>query len=280
MLPSEVQGKTSLCPWYRKSLSSLFCYNNQLWHFNLFSFPAGIEELQEILKMDHYSSKLSELCTKRCNQLYFPAFESAGPLLPMLTNFYTMNNEYSNYFFSVEWKKQLKAAEQPLKFEDVVHNVWNPTFLHCKQLYNHLENRTLSLAKVNLHFRQYENETAELQYHLKRLAAGISKCLGKPKALECFDDWVKERVILMQEYWSLVEYAEVARLFIQLQKNFHLTGSFAGVECLYSTVSEYTISGMISQLIVNDRTQLIDALCFANASHAQLKYIYSLFPEN
>lgn len=199
--------------------------------------------------MDHYSSKLSELCAKRCNQLYIPSFESAGPLLPILTNFYAMNNEHINDFFSIAWDRQLKAVEKSfvaLTFEDVVHSVWNPAFSYCKRLYNDLEERTVSLADVNLLFRQYD-ETAELQYHLKHLVAGISKCLGKPEALECIDDWVKKTVTLMQDYWSLAKYAEVAYLFIQLQKNFHLTGTFAGLECLYSTVSGYIIS--VNQLL-------------------------------
>ena len=204
--------------------------------------PAGIKELQKKLRTNHNSSKLSDLYGEKPGHLLFSFFESAEPLQPMLAGFYTMNVECSNDFFSKEWNKQMKALEKsdvPLTFEDV-HNVWDRTFSHCKQLYSELEARSMRLSDVNSHFRQYE--TAELQYNLKQLVTGVNECLGKQEATEVVDGWVQATVGLMQDHWSLKKYAEVASLFIQLKTNFCLTGMFTSVERLHSTVGKaYTV---------------------------------------
>lgn len=188
--------------------------------------------------MNHNSSKLSELC-KRDDQLHFSFFESTESLQPLLDGFYTMNVEYSNDFFSKEWNRRLKAMEKsdvPLTFEDI-RNVWDQTFSHCKQLYIELEGRSMRLSDVNYHFRQYE--TAELQYNLKHLASGVSKCLRQLKSIDFIDGWVQKTVALMQDHWSLKKYGEVAYLFIQLKRNFGLRGAFTSVEHLYSTVGNF-----------------------------------------
>lgn len=186
--------------------------------------------------MNHNSSKLSELC-KRDDQLRFSFFESTEPLQPMLAGFYTMNVEYSNDFFSKEWNRQMKAMEKsdvPLTFEGI-RNVWDQTFSHCKQIYIELEGQSMRLSDVNYYFRQYE--TAELQYYLNQLASGVSKCLRQVQSTAYIDGWVQKTVALMQDHWSLKNYGEVAHLFIQLKRNFGLTGAFASVERLYSTVN-------------------------------------------
>ena len=204
-------------------------------------FLTGIKELQKKLRMNHYSSKLSELCAKRDDQLQFTFFESAEPLQPMLAGFYIMNVEYSNDFFSKEWYRQMKAMEKsdvPLTFEDV-RNVWDQAFSHCKQICIELEGRSMRLSDVNSHFRQYE--TAELQYNLNHLVSGVSKCLGERKPTQYIDGWVQNTVALMQDHWSLKKYEEVAHLFIQLKLNFGLMGTFTSVEHLHSTVGKFWI---------------------------------------
>ena len=205
-------------------------------------FITGIIELRKKLQMNHRSSKVSELCARSHDQLHFTFFESAEPLQPMLSGYYAMNFVHSNDFFSKEWSRQLQAMEKsdvPITFEDIVNDVWNPAFSHCKQLCIELEERSMRLSDVNSHFIDYE--TAELECNLKNLVTGVSKCLGEPKATDFIDGWVQETVALMQDHWSLKKYAEVASLFIQLKTKFGLTGTFDSVEHLYSTVGDLCI---------------------------------------
>lgn len=192
--------------------------------------------------MNHNSCKLSKLCAKGCNQLYFSFFEAAEPLQPILSAFYTMNDECSNDFFLKAWTRHLKAVKKsdvPLTFEHVADKVWTPAFSYCKQLYSELKKRSMKLSDVNFHFGQYER--AGLLYNLKYLVTGVSKCLGEHKAIEWIDGWLQETVTMIQDHWSVEKCGEVAYLFIQLKMNFGLTGNFTGLERLYSMVGELYI---------------------------------------
>ena len=161
-----------------------------------------------------------------------------------------------NDLFPRIWKSQTRAAiqeNQDLEINDIVTEIWEPTFLRCQKILDELHNGSMRLSIIDEHFGTYQTDLKKLERDLTSLCCGVWSCLDQ---LEVSTAWIKGVVQLIQQYWSLRHCTSAADTFLELKQRLQLEGNFDQVELL------------AAQVIA--RTALTDLICLSTVEIAYL----------
>ena len=162
---------------------------------------AGAAQLLSELQNDHGKNEIRRVCQKMNGGLRFCLFQGARKLQPMLKPFYIMSHEHNSYTFLIIWEEQMnqaKAKKPTLTIAEIPELVWKPTFTHCQEFLEHLQNRQVKLSDVDKYFEHQKN-AANLQRDLQSFSAAIAECQRQKVSTS----WIPGLVDVLQQYWLL-----------------------------------------------------------------------------
>ena len=196
------------------------------------------------MKATYDDRNIKTLCSSdSTGVITFHCFESASTLHPIVADFHCMAKVHGNDLFNRIWKNQLKVVgrqKDQLQIDDIVTQMWNPTFMKCEMLLDSLHSRTIKLCEVDEYFQQYQsNQTDQLKTLLTSLVNGVNTCLNQSQMAPT---WITGVVCIIQEYWSLCRHATAAATFLEVQRQLQLSGDFNLVERLATKVRPVCIN--------------------------------------
>ena len=115
--------------------------------------------------------------------------------------------------------EQARAKHPALSISNLKSEVWSPVFQQCQQLLDGLKTLSITLGKVDSHFRNYET-SGDIITQLKLLFTGINECLG----MQASDHWIDRSVQRIAEYRKLCSYRDAAKSVLKLKAFLQLSG--------------------------------------------------------
>ena len=192
------------------------------------SIASDIAELGAELNSDIKSQSIGTLCSRmKDGNITFLCFKSALPLLPMLENLFLLAQ---NDLFSQLWREKI-PADGNISITIVSQHIWPKAYGHAQQLMDALYGRKMKLADVDHYLSKYKARV-ELTSVLRNLNHHLNTFAG----LSNDDSWIGPVVETIMQYRSLTEHEKAAKIFLHLQQELKLTGSFKQVETLASQV--------------------------------------------
>ena len=203
----------------------------------------GLDELKSELERDYSSSPINALCTS-ANQkgpIVYLCCESATPLEPIMVKFRIMAGENNNDVFQKIWLKTLNSVREistELTLEGIVDHLWEPAFGECMSLLKNIRERTILLSEVDHYFLQYKDKQ-KIVSHLFSLYTGVEMCCNnlKPSNLP---RWLRVGEQLMVQYWKLCQYAEAAKVVLNVSEQLKISGDFSLMKTLATKVTIMT----------------------------------------
>ena len=132
-------------------------------------------------------------------------------------------------------RKNDEAKKQDLSIFEVVENIWKPAFQDWNQHAASTMDGTISLANVDKLFGTYKNQGKELKRELLCLfELRQTQPASRAKTLQTT---ATERVIQIQRYQQLDQYASAADTIWEFKEAMEFTGDFKVIEDLRNQVS-------------------------------------------
>ena len=164
--------------------------------------------------------------------------EETAPLESMLNGYICLADIYTSDIFDRVWDDQIKdlPAGGTLSVADIRTKLWDPVITKCTELLTTLQQCTITLSVVDEYFYQHRYRKEEAMISIVNLCNGLSRyqtsCEGKEEEIQK----IRRGVDLMQQYWSLCDYANAAKICLELKEKLELTGDFQMVEILAKQV--------------------------------------------
>ena len=191
--------------------------------------------MKDSLREKFEMTKISSLCSSESGRMVVKCFPAAKPLDPILNQFQILSQKFPNDTFLDFWRAKKETLEDtPMLIDDIVSNVWTPTFQKCVDFLESLRSRSIKLADVDRLLLKYTPQQLELD--VKHLEIGVCECIPKQMTSQ---SWIRVCIKRMQQYRSLHEHANAANAFLEVKKTLGLTGDFSVVEKLAAEVRLY-----------------------------------------
>lgn len=189
-------------------------------------------KLTEEVNMDYSAESIKNLCRITESKVELSCFQSGKPVFDVAFEFDILHNKFSSDLFSNLWREQLIHVKSlpGLAIKDIKKLIWVPTLNKCKKLLDSIYEKTITLASVDHYMKPLEKRDIQI----RRLCDGVGY-LSRSKQSDY--KWIDTAVLLMKEYWSLLDLAESARIVLDLKKRLKLTGDFTLLTKLASRVS-------------------------------------------
>ena len=188
--------------------------------------------MKDSLRQTFETTKISSLCSSESGRMVVKCFPAAEPLDPILNQFQILSLKYTNDTFLDFWRAEKETLKDtPMLIDDIVNDVWTPTFQKCVYFLESLRSRTIKLADVDKLLPKYKPEQLELD--VKHLEIGVCECIPKQITSQ---SWIRVCIKRMQQYQSLREHANAAKAFLKVKTTLGLTGDFVVVEKLAAEV--------------------------------------------
>ncbi len=132
-------------------------------------------------------------------------------------------------------RKNDEAKKRHLSISEVVENVWKPAFEDWNQHAASAIDGTITLGNVDKLFNSYKNRRKELEQELLRMfKRSQSQTASSANKLQAT---AAERVVQIQRYQQLEQYASAADTIWEFKKAMGFTGDFKVIEDLRNQVS-------------------------------------------
>ena len=191
--------------------------------------------MKDSLRQTFETTKISSLCSSEDGRMVVKCFPAAEPLDPILNQFQILSQKFLNDTFLDFWRAEKETLEAtPMLIDDIVSNVWTPTFQKCVYFLESLRSRSIKLADVDQLLLKYTPQ--QLESNIKHLEIGVCECIPKQKTSQI---WIRVCIKRMQQYRSLCEHANAAEAFLKVKTTLGLTGDFSVVEKLAAEVRLY-----------------------------------------
>ena len=177
------------------------------------------------------TTKISSLCSSEDGMMVVKCFPVAKPLDPILNQFQILSQKFPNDTFLDFWRAKKETLEDTMLIDDIVSNVWTPTFQKCVDFLESLRSRSIKLADVDQLLLKYTPQQLELE--VKHLEIGVCECISKQMTSQ---SWIRVCIKRMLQYRSLCEHANAAKAFLKVKTTLGLTGDFVVVEKLAAEV--------------------------------------------
>ena len=189
----------------------------------------GYSSLQKELTANVMDEQINRLCNFDGTSCQIFLFKQARVLDPYLEKIWAFSHDHPSDLFNKFWGAQLKAhcKNGTLTFDDIVKRVWIPVFKQCTDIHEQLISSKITLAQVDLFFKQYSGKEKALAQEIKSLHLAVQGCLEKDATNL---KWIKAIITKMQQHWELSTYADTAHAFLKIRDALHLTGDFSLVE--------------------------------------------------
>ena len=135
-------------------------------------------------------------------------------------------------------RKNDEAKKQYLSISEVVEHIWKPAFQDWNQHAASTMNGTISLGNVDKLFGPYKNRKKELERELLCLFELKSQTEPASRA-KTLQTTATERVIQIQRYQQLDQYASAADTIWEFKEAMEFTGDFKVIEDLRNQVSKF-----------------------------------------
>lgn len=192
--------------------------------------------LDKDLTMDISMSPISSLCHLEGSTMVYDHFQCAASLFHILPHFTLLVKSHQTKTFEKFWQSQVAELKEKgaLKFQDVADIIWKVVFDKTSQYLNSLKDRSISLVLVDRLLIDHSVNRNKLETEFKALEEGISKCKG----LTSDPSWIEDCIQRILEYFSLLDQASAATIFLKLKTVLSLKGDFKVVEELADNVSQ------------------------------------------
>lgn len=187
------------------------------------------------IDQDHSMKPINSLCVTDNGSVQINCFKLAQPLQGMLNNYYMLSHRKQSCLFDRVWASALRReSKAKLTLSDVVDRIWNPVFTECCQLVESVQSKSIKLRDVDQLFRDFKDVRA-IRSDLRTLFSALEACYNRKIATT---GWIEISVKLMEQYQSLREQAEAAKIVLDLKESLSLTGDFEIIEGVASKVTE------------------------------------------
>ena len=192
----------------------------------------GFQALKDSLRQTFETTKISSLCSSEGGRMVVKCFPAAEPLDPILNQFQILSQKFPNNTFLDFWRAEKETLKDTLMLiDDIVNDVWTPTFQKCVYFLESLCSRSIKLADVDQLLLKYTPQQLELD--VMHLEIGVCECISKEITSQ---GWIRVCIKRMQQYRSLREHANAAKAFLKVKTTLGLTGDFVVVEKLAAEV--------------------------------------------
>ena len=144
-------------------------------------------------------------------------------------------------------RKNDEARKQYLSISEVVENIWKPAFQDWNQHAASTMDGTISLGNVDKLFGSYKNRKKELERELLCLFE-LSQTQPASRA-KMLQTTVSERVIQIQRYQQLDQYASAADTIWEFKEAMGFTGDFKVIEDLRNQVFKFMLAPFSFRLV-------------------------------
>lgn len=207
---------------------------------NLFILTyVGSEHLIERLHATYEDVAIKSLCSSDGNEhSLVQLLEETAPLESMLNGYIYLAETHASDIFDRVWHDHIKGlpAGGTLSVADIRTKLWDPVITKCTELLKSLQQCTLTLSVVDEYFFQHRYRKEAAMMNMVNLCHGLSKYWKNSEAKDVEVRKIREGVYLMQQYWSLCDYANAAKICLELKERLELTGDFQMVEILAKQV--------------------------------------------
>lgn len=183
-------------------------------------------------------------------------FEAARPLEPILNSYHILFSVHRSEIFVQLWKSKLREiskSKTTLSLCNIESEIWNPVFTKSCELVDSIKSRNIKLQDVDQYFGRLQRDYA--YENLLSLYKALEACMHRPTDT---GQWVRAAVDCMQQYWSLCEKVEAAKIVLELKESLKLTGDFRTIENVACEVT----SSMKDDPLESIDQRLIDAKSF------------------
>lgn len=167
--------------------------------------------------------------------------DETSPLESMLNGYIALAQTHTSDTFDRVWQDKIKElpAGGTLSLADIRTKLWDPVIEKCTELLTTLQQCTITLSVVDEYFYDHRHSKEALVTSLVNLFHGLSTYQAKFEKKEMKIQKIEEGVDLMQQYWSLCNYATAAKICLELKERLELTGDFKMVEILAQQVMSH-----------------------------------------
>ena len=201
--------------------------------------PIGSEHLIDKLHANYEDVCIKSLCSSDGNEhSLVQLLEETSPLESMLNGYICLAETHASDTFDRVWHDQIKGLPVggTLSVADIRTKLWDPVIEKCTELLTTLQQCTITLSVVDEYFYQHRYQKEAAMTSMVNLCHGLSKYQTNSEGKEVEVRKIREGVHLMQQYWSLCDYANAARICLELKERLELTGDFQMVEILAKQV--------------------------------------------
>ena len=188
--------------------------------------------MKNSIRQTFETTKISSLCSSEGGRMVVKCFSAAKPLDPILNQFQVLSQKFPNNTFLDFWRAEKETLEDtPILIDNIVSNVWKPTFQKCVDFLESFRSRSVKLADVDRLLLKYTPRQLELD--VKHLEIGLCECIPKQITSQI---WIRVCIKRMQQYQSLRKHGNAAKAFLKVKTTLGLTGDFSVVEKLAAVV--------------------------------------------
>ena len=157
----------------------------------------------------------------------------------------TFQDLWAQYGKKAQTARRNDEAKKPhLSIAEVVENVWKPAFEDWNQLASSTMDGTISLGNVDKLFNSYKDRKQDLERELLRMVK-----LSQGQTTKKLQIIVAERVVQIQRYQQLHQYASAADTIWDFKEAMGFTGDFKVIEDLRDQVSSLTFIALTRNLL-------------------------------
>lgn len=175
---------------------------------------------------------IKELYNPKIVMCYFP---KTTPMEQLMEQFWIMTHKCKNGIVIDFWKENFTTAtSEPsdLALRSAVTAVWPIVFSQCVNLLNGLKDYSISLLTVDTLFKG--KPVINVTDNITELYKGVELCQNRSEPSDF--TWIHGVVERMNQFWQLCEFADAARVFLEVRDALNLTGDFQLVENVASQV--------------------------------------------
>lgn len=206
---------------------------------NIVLTTVGSEHLIEKLHANYEDVCVKSLCsTDGDEHSLVQLLEETAPLESMLNGYICLAESHASDVFEQVWHDQIRglSAGGTLSVADIRTQLWDPVIAKCIELMTTLQQCSITLSVVDEYFHQYRYRKEAALINMVNLCHGLSKYLTTCEAKQVEIQKIKEGIARMQQYWSLCDFANAAKICLDLKERLQLTGDFQMVEILAKQV--------------------------------------------
>ena len=198
----------------------------------LIAFVTEAARLSACVSTNFDDHNINKLCFTADQKIEVCCFPEAPPI-ELMEQFWIMTQECKNMLFFDLWNENFTTVTSQSVLRVAVEEVWSIVFSQCVDLLSRLENYSLSLMTVDKLFKG--NCLPVITNHITQLCRGVEWCQN---GSDCTNDfkWIYGVVERMSNFWQLCEFADAARVFLEVRDALNLTGDFQLVDNVASQV--------------------------------------------